>query len=99
MWPNADSHFLVSKQTHRIANRVAKGANRGPSALTRARQLDAFGDNHDREAAPMLFTVGMKSHTFFMVNAIFGNENDVRAARVAQASAIQPQSRPVTSTT
>ena len=47
----------------------------------------------------MLFTVGDEITHVLHGERNFGNENDVRAARVAQASAIQPQSRPMTSTT
>jgi len=88
---------LKAHPSHRQS--CCQGANRGPSALTRARQLDAFGDNHEREAAPMLFTMGNEITHVLHGERNFGNENDVRAARVALASAIQPQSRPMTSTT
>jgi hypothetical protein len=47
----------------------------------------------------MLFTVGDEITHVLQGERNFGNENDVRAARVAQASAIQPQSRPMTSPT
>ena len=47
----------------------------------------------------MLFTVGDEITPVLHGEPNFANENDVRAARVALANAIQPQSRPMTSTT